>query len=617
MFTQENVGSAHVLKQPLHAQNLKRLDQDEILVPSFVKTLLKNEEYTKTYGVTKPKFWGVRTCARPTSTKRFAFYQAGKCLVQTLLLNHPKTSLYRLTKSKNNVVCAISSLRSIETPTNLETLLVGFYAGDAGELFTGLSKMEIDHRFFLSPNTDKVDYVQKVTFLHAKLSKNKVFARNAHTKVRVKARGAQNNKKIVQVRARLPYPNNSKVKNDVLEVLDRKQTLFSLTNSLSHKQDKTVLNSLDCFGLANRLNCTKIKQFLYKSDTGLFERTKATSLIQFIKTSGSICSQNIFNLQQNSIVGNLNQTEIKEKKAFSLFQSLEEQLQSIYLQANKQTLSSGNKSSFLTNSYRESVTKQKFATEPFFAQAFQSNNLLDSKKINCISQQKEISAWCEEIVCKSLAFCVKPYGHWFRIYLPQIETHQRQPVSLDQFFKKRRELGFLEDTKITSCKPLYSVTKFGDLIKPNIVNVSSVSVPLSYATSRVSFLLVVQKSNNTKKELVLKRINAYKALYAKALSKNGRYTKTNVFEDTRIRNLNNVFTHKVAHAWPQGLSYGMSHNLVLNTFTQAFNVIHKNRELLDILADHLIRFGKIRAPEISRICSLYVDTTNVFVTSVD
>ena len=63
--------------------------------------------------------------------------------------------------------------------------------------------------------------------------------------------------------------------------------------------------------------------------------------------------------------------------------------------------------------------------------------------------------------------------------------------------------------------------------------------------------------------------------------------------------------------WPQEFGHGTDHNLVLNTFSRAFHLIGKNRELLDILADHFIRFGKIRMPEILLICSLYVDMANL------
>ena len=181
--------------------------------------------------------------------------------------------------------------------------------------------------------------------------------------------------------------------------------------------------------------------------------------------------------------------------------------------------------------------------------ALATTNFFSSKKIDTISQNRETSAWCEEMVCKALTFYRKPYGHWFRIYLPQIETHQRQPASLDKFFTSRSSRS--EQFQLLSETP-------------------------SIALQKLCFC-------------------------------NSSYSRKLLF----AYNSNNIVTQTLGHLWPQEFSHGTHHNLVLNTFSRTFNLIGKNRELFDILADHFIRFGKIRMPEILRICRLYVEMSNL------
>ena len=447
-------------------------------------------------------------------TNRFVFYQAGKCLVETLLLNHPKISLLKVTELKNNVVSSIQGLPPIETRTNLEILLIGFYAGKAGELFTSYIQTDLN-----------------------------------------------------QHRSLLKYEHKAGITRSRCACLPAKQ-----------------------------LSDTKIEQFLRQSDSGLFDRVKATFLAQSLTVNGSIHSQNIFNLQKNSIVGNLNNTEIKDKKVSYLFQSLEEDLKNGYLQGNNQNRFN----KVLTNlsKKKESATKPKSIRESSSIGTFQLNDLLKSKKTHFISQNKEISSCCEEIVCKALTFSIKPYGHWFRIYLPQIQTHQRQPRSSDQFFKKRRELGF-------GVRELRSVGK------------QSSTKPLFFYANKVK-----------KRATITYKINRAK-LYQKGCLGN----KSNIFALTSLPRStecccaclfaktlflqDTILTPMSASLWPQEMGYGVCHGLVLNTFSRAFNLLSRNRELLDILTDHFIRFGKIRAPEILRICSFYVDTVNTFTSSAD
>ena len=135
MFTQENIG-CH-----------KTRFCDRLALTN--QSLLKKRTFFKVKSLVKAFKQDV-VC--DDDIKRFAFYHAGNCLVQTLLLRHPKTSLFFTEPFDQNVALVddaqtISSkhvrdltsksekLLPIETRISLETLLIGFHAGKVGEFF--------------------------------------------------------------------------------------------------------------------------------------------------------------------------------------------------------------------------------------------------------------------------------------------------------------------------------------------------------------------------------------------------------------------------------------------------------------------------------------------------
>lgn len=509
MFTQENIG----------CHKTRFCDRLALNKSKNCKKTLTNQSLLK-----KRTFFKVKSLVKAfkqdvvcdDDIKRFAFYHAGNCLVQTLLLRHPKTSLFFTEPFDQNVALVddaqtISSkhvrdltsksekLLPIETRISLETLLIGFHAGKVGE-------------FFDNYTTRNTAQLKKHSFLTT-TQRNTLFG----------VIGNKNSKQ--SVASALPF--------DV--VVRFCSLLFAKRTPSEHQANMTKSSHIHA----------KIDQFLYQSDIGLSERVRATSLVKHRLVNGSIYSGNFFNLQKNSILGNLNKTEILERKIFALFQNLEREIDTVYgRQLQKQSYSRSSRVNFVL----QEQGKQSQTLSTGNNGALATTNFFSSKKIDTISQNRETSAWCEEMVCKALTFYRKPYGHWFRIYLPQIETHQRQPASLDKFFTSRSSRS--EQFQLLSETP-------------------------SIALQKHSFC-------------------------------NSSYSRRLLF----AYNSNNIVTQTLGHLWPQEFSHGTHHNLVLNTFSRTFNLIGKNRELFDILADHFIRFGKIRMPEILRICRLYVEMSN-------
>lgn len=600
MFTQENIGCYKTLfcdglalnkskngKKALTKQSLLQKlccasrKKNEVFVFSFCKDFNRSKCTTKRSFVKAFK----QDVLSDEDTKRFALYHAAKCLVETLLLCHPKTPLFKLTEPKNNAASSNKALSRdlisgsekslfIETPINLETLLIGFYAGKVGE-------------FFYSHTTQHTTQLKKRLFLTTK----------------------------------------------------KRNTLFGVSITYNSKQSVATVLPFHA----------KIDQFSYQSDIGLSERVRATSLVKYILANGSIYSPNFLNLKTNSILGNLNKTEILERKIFALFQSLQEEMSTVY---GKQRRHNQKNDKLIRNG--SSTFNRLYKWEPFTtSEALATTNELESKKIDSISQNRETSGWCEEMVCKALTFYKKPYGHWFRIYLPQIETHQRQPASLDKFFTKSRQLKLLsETTSIASTYHSRRLQSFALLKGEQSTNKARLCLSLVHPLPCMKLSAKTKVSENTvcafyQSKAITKhsfvKVSTFVKIKTSDLDEHSKTISTGLearlqpylsptlnlklsklthlkkahFYTNFACNSNDIATQKfvtkapfVFYLRPQEFGHGTDHNLILNTFSRAFRLIGKNRELLDILADHFIRFGKIRMPEILRICSLYVDMAN-------
>ena len=139
-----------------------------------------------------------------------------------------------------------------------------------------------------------------------------------------------------------------------------------------------------------------------------------------------------------------------------------------------------------------------------------------------VEQERERAAWWEERVCREIEMSNRPYGKWYRIYLPKVEERERNE----------------------------------EWVPPDTLYHQTVSLP----------------------NLSIKR----------------------------SENVHSLKTWNHLYLVERDSSY---HNVLINCFNTAFNLLSDNRELVDLVADHLLRFKKCRSHEISKICSLYLQPT--------
>ncbi|RYX79767.1 hypothetical protein EON70_00165 [bacterium] len=459
-------------------------------------------------------------------------------------------------------------VRNTCTTIDLETLLIGFYAGKAGELLNcHFSKKKfIKEKYFFESQKARFTTKQRKDFIRVIKKHSYKHWPDETTSSYRKA----------ETDVLLILRDYNKVKSKQNSAVKSKQNSALLTKSRITNQGKINpyydFLPLDYSVFKNCLNYAKINHLLSQSDMGFLERIKATFLVKSFCINQSIYFSNILNLQENCRVGNLNKTEISNTRNFEIFNNIKKQIKKAFLQeVIKQTVASQDKS--LNNSI-------------IYSTSFSNKKEFKKQKINLLSQKKEINAWCEEKVCKSLMFSKKSYGHWFRIYLPQIETHQRQPISLDQFFQTRPEL---------------------ELSLFNINDMQAIKMPV--CTIRDCTKIVISKKYKIKEKSSTTLGDGKNEVVQKQSCAKTLLCKNEVFATQRNATQRDFYKKQSnrVHLLPQEFNYGVRHNLLLNTLSQALNLIGKNRELLDILTDHLVRFGKIRVPEVLRICSLYVD----------
>lgn len=102
-----------------------------------IKTFEEGIDYVTTYNSRKKK---------ETHLAPFAYYQAGKAVIHTLLPLHPDVSLIKAFSRRKNFRSRrnITYLNNIRSRPNIETRLIGLYAGKAAELlFFSLNYMSI------------------------------------------------------------------------------------------------------------------------------------------------------------------------------------------------------------------------------------------------------------------------------------------------------------------------------------------------------------------------------------------------------------------------------------------------------------------------------------------
>ena len=316
----------------------------------------------------------------PFFITRFAYYQAGKGILHTLLPEHPDVIILKLWPQPKNSRHrdANFQLTSIDHRAKLETRLIGLYAGKAAELlFLCLNSHIKKENLFLSlleiEKTGEIascaDQTTDILTLLLWVTKAELLVTSPRTK--------------------------KKVFVNPLEMLggDVSDVKYQIKKKLNEKVD---------FSLYEKRN-------LWHSNLGIDELSIASNLAHSLVDKWFFYSNKITLRKENQIFTNQNTLEFSKIELVDLFQQLTEEVQKLVSASN-----------ISESSMRDGRDKH-----------FRSN-----------FQEWSIRPWWQNQITKETGNLNMFYDDWYRIYLPDPEESERNEewVIPDEYYHNTQNL---------------------------------------------------------------------------------------------------------------------------------------------------------------------------------
>ena len=491
-----------------------------------IETIEQGIEFITTYSIEKPKIESTKkgtgkkaVCAAkgyrlriekdPFFITRFAYYQAGKAVLHTLLPQHPDAIVLKLwpqpknSRHKNVNKDQEFTSWSLNHRAKLETRLIGLYAGKAAELLA------------LSLNS--------------------------------------------QTKKQTTYTFTRKRSSTIKETKAPNRKIVSL---LRTKDVSDVSFSSKAFAAYRKGHVRNLSQYnkrnLSHSSLGIEDLSAASNLAHSLVEKWHFYSNKIAIRRENQIFTNQNQFEISEIGVFDLFQQLTEDVQN--------RISASNIS--------ESTEKKE---------RIQSEGRDKHSRYNF--QEWSIRPWWQNQITEQTGNLNMFYDDWYRIYLPDPEESERNEewVTPDEYYHNTQNLKNLlpKSSSYPFRKNSYLLPTFKNLTNPKMVGSYFKIVPKGE---------VEQKNNRSKN-----KNQAFEP--RKEFLFQNRQTRLVKLEDTKNK-LNFDLTWNDLYKLDRDYIY---HALILTCFNKAFCLLDENRELLDYLADHLMRFEMLRQHKIKQI----------------
>ena len=528
-----------------------------------IETIEQGIEFITTYSIEKPN------TKDPFFITRFAYYQAGKAVLHTLLPQHPDAIVLKLwPRPKNsrhkNVNLELTSW-SLNHRAKLETRLIGLYAGKAAELVALSSNSQTKKQ---TTNTRKRTNTIKET-------------------------KAPNRKIVSLLRTRKD--------TDVSDV----SSPFEASAAYRKGKDQHV------FSHYNKRNFSH-------SSLGIEDLSAASNLAHSLVEKWHFYSNKIAIRRENQIFTNQNQFEISEIGVFDLFQQLTEDVQnkisasniSENIDAKQKTQSegrdkhsrynfqewsirpwwqnqiteqTGNLNMFYDDWYRiylpdpeESERNEEWVTpDEYYHNTQNLKNLLP-----------KYSSRKNSYLLPTFKNLIKPkmVGSTFKT-VPKGEVKQKKNKSKNKnqkelrkefLFKNRQTKGYKGYEGYKGYKG-YRLVKIEDF-KEDFKSIEK-EMPVSYAFK------IFDKGHYTS--------FAYFSFPFRSLGS----SKSLKVRDTKNK-LNFDLTWNDLYKLDRDYIY---HALILTCFNKAFCLLDENRELLDYLTDYLMRFETLRQHKIKQI----------------
>ena len=245
---------------------------------------------------------------------------------------------------------------------------------------------------------------------------------------------------------------------------------------------------------------------------------------------------------------------------------------------------------------------KKHRTRQILSSSCEPHGFLDLYNAVLPSEQKSSQDyWFEEKTCETLKIFKRPTGNWYRLYLPKIEQNKnnrewRTPDRFSHQYAELLNLSTLVQTVKKSASKNSSQYPFYILPKNISIAPSNCFTSTNHSLCNKAFVSIFPKClfcfSKTTPHFEC-TFNAYKSPIC---------TCKEISTCTQSNNRRGM--PKKTSVLRSNLLY---YDIVLSSFYMSFQNLSENRELLDFLSDHLIRFKFLRSHEIMRISSFYVD----------
>ena len=374
----------------------------------------------------------------------------------------------------------------------------------------------------------------------------------------------------------------------------RKQYVRNVTSFKQTLLNKRIFSNLSSSNIPditnNKQKNQQVRKFsqynktnLWHSTLGIEDLSVASNLAHSLVEKWHFYSNKIAIRRENQIVTNQNQFEISEIEIFDLFQQLTQDVEN--------RISASNISENHVRESRDKHSRYNF-------------------------QEWSIRPWWQNQIIKQMGNLNMFYDDWYRIYLPDPEESERNEewVKPDEYYHNTQNLKNFLLPKI-SFHPLHrknsyllptfkslkitqkTISEFNKNFGP-----SSLGLPSKIGEGKdaqASLRTLLRKETNfgnieteTKSMILTEKNNISK-------NKNKPFGKTLTVNNCQIKNkLDFDLTWNDLYKLDRDYIY---HTLILTCFNKAFFLLDENRELLDYLADYLMRFETIRQHKIKQI----------------
>ena len=566
-----------------------------------IETIEQGIEFITTYSIEKPKIESTKE-KDPFFVTRFAYYQAGKAVLHTILPQHPDAIVLKLwpqpKNSRHKNVNKDQELTSwsLNHRAKLETRLIGLYAGKAAELValslnsqtkkqtTNTRKITSTIKENKGPNRKTVSLlrtkdVSDVSFPCRDEGRDTVFKQKNQknqqgedfngVKIFDFKRSEKKGSRSMLLKSSIrKADSNLRFEKAVCAawlLASRVPSSKILTGDDTTSEGKQAYSNRRKYQEKQRGNKNYVfvshfsqynKRNLWHSSLGIEDLSVASNLAHSLVEKWHFYSNKIAIRRENQIFTNQNQFEISEIGVFDLFQQLTEDVQN--------RISASNIS-------ESTDTKQRI----------QSKGRDKHSRYNF--QEWSIRPWWQNQITEQTGNLNMFYDDWYRIYLPDPEESQRNEewVTPDEYYHNTQNLKNLLPKSSSWPFPLknsYLLPTFKNLINPKMVGgILSPTINLRTPAKR--------KAHRCDSSMLASRVKSS----IKGPVRQARDTKNKLNFDLTWNDLYKLDRDYIYHA------------LILTCFNKAFCLLDENRELLDYLTDYLMRFETLRQHKIKQI----------------